>query len=100
MRKFLDEARTIDIRGLIEFDRNGHAPGEEDQGPEGQPFPDMAINDRSQREARTVEPGRPIHLRHLPDDIVDQPPRSEEHTSELQSRFDLVCRLLLEKKNN
>src|SRR5690349_22045428 len=26
--------------------------------------------------------------------------RSEEHTSELQSRRDLVCRLLLEKKNN
>src|SRR5437868_12681144 len=26
------------------------------------------------------------------------PERSEEHTSELQSRFDLVCRLLLEKK--
>src|SRR5699024_11739878 len=25
--------------------------------------------------------------------------RSEEHTSELQSRFDLVCRLLLVKKN-
>src|SRR6266496_6090181 len=27
-------------------------------------------------------------------------PRSEEHTSELQSRRDLVCRLLLEKKKN
>src|SRR6266516_6426734 len=26
------------------------------------------------------------------------PPRSEEHTSELQSPYDLVCRLLLEKK--
>src|SRR5438105_5605892 len=26
--------------------------------------------------------------------------RSEEHTSELQSRVDLVCRLLLEKKNS
>src|SRR5699024_5981296 len=26
--------------------------------------------------------------------------RSEEHTSELQSRFDLVCRLLLEKQKN
>src|SRR5699024_12193928 len=26
--------------------------------------------------------------------------RSEEHTSELQSRFDLVCRLLLEKKQS
>src|SRR5437868_12659191 len=29
---------------------------------------------------------------------VDTTHRSEEHTSELQSRFDLVCRLLLEKK--
>src|SRR5438309_7126414 len=28
------------------------------------------------------------------------PPRSEEHTSELQSQFHLVCRLLLEKKKN
>src|SRR3712207_7239069 len=30
----------------------------------------------------------------------DQPVRSEEHTSELQSRQYLVCRLLLEKKKN
>src|SRR5690606_41995909 len=29
---------------------------------------------------------------------AQQPPRSEEHTSELQSRENLVCRLLLEKK--
>src|SRR5437868_12354881 len=29
---------------------------------------------------------------------IDASGRSEEHTSELQSRFDLVCRLLLEKK--
>src|SRR5205085_6562501 len=28
------------------------------------------------------------------------PPRSEEHTSELQSQSNLVCRLLLEKKND
>src|SRR5438309_9195307 len=28
-----------------------------------------------------------------------EPMRSEEHTSELQSQFHLVCRLLLEKKN-
>src|SRR5699024_12692257 len=36
-----------------------------------------------------------------PADSASQPPsRSEEHTSELQSRFDLVCRLLLEKKKN
>src|SRR5699024_12841509 len=39
----------------------------------------------------------PLTINHL---IADwRPVRSEEHTSELQSRFDLVCRLLLEKKN-
>src|SRR5207249_11817531 len=31
---------------------------------------------------------------------LEQVVRSEEHTSELQSRFDLVCRLLLEKKKS
>src|SRR5699024_10712497 len=31
--------------------------------------------------------------------LENQDARSEEHTSELQSRFDIVCRLLLEKKN-
>src|SRR5256885_11511094 len=35
---------------------------------------------------------------HRPDRIVI--PRSEEHTSELQSPCNLVCRLLLEKKKN
>src|SRR5207249_10657220 len=33
-----------------------------------------------------------------PHHAVGAAARSEEHTSELQSRFDLVCRLLLEKK--
>src|SRR2546429_918738 len=37
----------------------------------------------------------PIH-----DFGVEFAQRSEEHTSELQSRLHLVCRLLLEKKNN
>src|SRR5699024_327559 len=39
----------------------------------------------------------PVHVH--PDDAFAKD-RSEEHTSELQSRFDLVCRLLLEKKKN
>src|SRR5438067_7256571 len=47
------------------------------------------VDEISKRIATTCE--GPLHL------IID--PRSEEHTSELQSRFDLVCRLLLEKKN-
>src|SRR6267143_4583571 len=37
-------------------------------------------------------PSHPIHPPACPS------PRSEEHTSELQSQFHLVCRLLLEKK--
>src|SRR5699024_815563 len=37
--------------------------------------------------------GTDVHLT-----LVDLRNRSEEHTSELQSRFDRVCRLLLEKK--
>src|SRR5207249_6564201 len=40
---------------------------------------------------------RPLRPRFLGASRVGLP-RSEEHTSELQSRFDLVCRLLLEKK--
>src|SRR5688572_32090515 len=31
--------------------------------------------------------------------LLESDPRSEEHTSELQSQSNLVCRLLLEKKN-
>src|SRR3712207_6900769 len=39
------------------------------------------------------------HARELPQPLTaEQAPRSEEHTSELQSRQYLVCRLLLEKK--
>src|SRR5690606_40033754 len=37
-----------------------------------------------------------FHHRHAADHLA----RSEEHTSELQSRENLVCRLLLEKKNH
>src|SRR5207249_11963018 len=45
---------------------------------------------------RGTELGRVETLGHAEDRGHDD--RSEEHTSELQSRFDLVCRLLLEKK--
>src|SRR5436190_16967407 len=41
---------------------------------------------------------RPRHKNPWNWDQVSKIPRSEEHTSELQSHSDLVCRLLLEKK--
>src|SRR5690349_23421556 len=43
---------------------------------------------------RSEAPNALVHVDRLKDDLQ----RSEEHTSELQSRRDLVCRLLLEKK--
>src|SRR5699024_11871916 len=73
-----------------------------------------AAPDRDAQRLRTVHPGhrRPhpaLAVRVPPRERTGQPAppagpgplapaqRSEEHTSELQSRFDLVCRLLLEK---
>src|SRR5690349_24258887 len=41
-----------------------------------------------------------LAVQHTQDVLDGKPNRSEEHTSELQSRRDLVCRLLLEKKKN
>src|SRR5206468_7068094 len=46
-----------------------------------------------------------LELMHFASEVLtpeelNRPKRSEEHTSELQSRSDLVCRLLLEKKNH
>src|SRR3712207_6865228 len=46
--------------------------------------------------------GNPAWTRRSPASVISSPARrrSEEHTSELQSRQYLVCRLLLEKKKN
>src|SRR2546429_7360245 len=41
-----------------------------------------------------------LHLRLDDGQVGDGQQRSEEHTSELQSRLHLVCRLLLEKKKH
>src|SRR2546427_4693638 len=46
------------------------------------------------------KPHPPVHPLARVERAVAQPPRSEEHTSELQSQSNLVCRLLLEKKKN
>src|SRR5699024_11697193 len=48
----------------------------------------------------TVSPSQEIRMNEeFSEELFAENYRSEEHTSELQSRFELVCRLLLEKKN-
>src|SRR5207247_10767430 len=63
-----------------------------------------AVADRDEQRAVAPEAeatdGVRLRRRHRPGALrgAHQNGRSEEHTSELQSRVDLVCRLLLEKK--
>src|SRR3712207_8131291 len=54
--------------------------------------------DKAGGRAERLPGGRGVALHELRDCLLVY--RSEEHTSELQSRQYLVCRLLLEKKNN
>src|SRR2546421_5523407 len=54
---------------------------------------------RAPRRPNSTAMARPIPL-DAPVTMTRGIGRSEEHTSELQSRSDLVCRLLLEKKKN
>src|SRR3712207_8381882 len=49
--------------------------------------------------ADTADSATPAVTATVKDSSADKEARSEEHTSELQSRQYLVCRLLLEKKN-
>src|SRR5690242_21095124 len=46
------------------------------------------------------DPARPHPPKVTPGENTNWDARSEEHTSELQSHVNLVCRLLLEKKNH
>src|SRR3712207_8367455 len=59
-------------------------------------FRSQAVRGRGR--ARHLARVRPAALRVAPPRHARAPARSEEHTSELQSRQYLVCRLLLEKK--
>src|SRR5699024_12320737 len=79
---------------LQERDRKDQPCGQQPQRQRGGPSPGAALRQghRNQCDPRAE---------HHQTGDVELPFlwRSEEHTSELQSRFDLVCRLLLEKKN-
>src|SRR2546430_11572269 len=56
------------------------------------------VDERLEREALDEERHQNHNVREENDQIAPRERRSEEHTSELQSQSNLVCRLLLEKK--
>src|SRR5947207_10802386 len=85
------ESYTLSLHDALPISQRRYLRG-------GWPFPEQV----TQRPGREVFAGRHVHQGVGTPGIgtrqLQGAPRSEEHTSELQSHSDLVCRLLLEKK--
>src|SRR6266536_4799455 len=80
-------AGAVPLQGTVRA--GGVRPLEDPVLPAGQPAEDLRLGGLGAAEAVVgLHPGQRVRVER----------RSEEHTSELQSRVDLVCRLLLEKK--
>src|SRR5699024_11277470 len=81
--------RSSDLATLIIIEPKGSRNSSKFQNPDGSPKVEAIADFTVFSTKAELENGKPG---------VVMEDRSEEHTSELQSRFDLVCRLLLEKK--
>src|SRR5207249_11725925 len=81
---------ALPILGRVGLDPDALEAEPGEPAPQGRPV----------AEGDGVADEHPLYPDHSQRDHAHHHRRSEEHTSELQSRFDLVCRLLLEKKNN
>src|SRR5207248_11110259 len=94
---------TLSLHDALPISSSGGQRREHRLNPNSPPSVALAIEDRFLLRKGTF-PGEPAHFpwprAFLARRELFQKPRSEEHTSELQSPYDLVCRLLLEKKKN
>src|SRR5699024_8696455 len=90
-KEFADLASEISVAQDIPTEQD-----EDDEPKDGEEENDDANDEGEEEEEKTGE------VETVSADASPAPAKvqSEEHTSELQSRFDLVCRLLLEKKKN
>src|SRR2546422_2358636 len=75
--------------------RSGQAVGARSDSDWNVPEPELAVLSNFRGEVIAYSCGNDMSSR-----SIEATGRSEEHTSELQSRLHLVCRLLLEKKKN
>src|SRR5699024_8302731 len=93
-----------DVYSLEDEDFGDHSYADPDFDPEHAARWDRSAQELAGETAEVAAEYAPHYLLLLAgtEDILSgdgaEHARSEEHTSELQSRFDLVCRLLLEKK--
>src|SRR5690606_40415117 len=86
--------RSSDLVPIILYDVDGHRAGLAAETLEAMGYQDVRLLDGG-LEAWAAAGGRTDYGTNVPGKD-----RSEEHTSELQSRENLVCRLLLEKKKD
>src|SRR2546428_14170839 len=92
---FFNDTATTEIYTLSLHDALPISPEVRHARDNPETFGSRDGSDRAKQARRCVEPRRGNPSNPLGD---GERFRSEEHTSELQSRSDLVCRLLLEKK--
>src|SRR5207249_10807464 len=93
----LRDLHSFPTRRSSDLDEGGQGPARESRHPSGLPPSDADLPLRVWQRVHHEVPQ--VGQRRLQGHLEAVQGRSEEHTSELQSRFDLVCRLLLEKKN-
>src|SRR5205085_10491749 len=89
------EAYTLSLHDALPIYRPGERPPARRRPDRGQPLPRRGGLRPAPAPARRRTRGPAVTARHPLASVVL---RSEEHTSELQSQSNLVCRLLLEKK--
>src|SRR3712207_8780483 len=96
---FFNDAATTEIYTLSLHDALPISQGRVALGEEAHPAHDLGELAAGQAQLVLVALGQELAMvRELTIDEPGRQDRSEEHTSELQSRQYLVCRLLLEKK--
>src|SRR5699024_11684273 len=97
LTEFEEELKSLAFDGLLHL---GHVLVHRDvhrSAPSPSPFPSSLL--LSEVDAEELSTPRSTSIDVTVSTVADTRIRSEEHTSELQSRCDLVCRLLLETKN-
>src|SRR5699024_11267805 len=92
----LPTRRSSDLKNTT--NRNASNAPRPSKSPIDETIGSVDVHDKIKPTLDKIDADTPIEKIFFINGLLHCSERSEEHTSELQSRFDLVCRLLLEKK--